>query len=243
MKRLLVAGLLVLSGIGLAAPRATALGTVQPGDYIETSIGACTLGFVFDGTGTRAGNVYFSTAAHCVRSIGEDIRLLDGTIIGDVAVVGGASAGEIPPTAQDWALILVRDQYEGNVRGAVRGHPSTPTGYTTPSMTNQFDLVRFSGYGLGFDFLALTRESRVGLMGGDNTETYDLIGMDVGGDSGGPIIHDPTGRALGLVSRGCVGAVGLGVCLDPLGTSVGPTIQGIVAKASGKTYPVHLRTA
>ncbi len=245
MKRLLVAGLLVISGIGFAVPRATALGTVQPGDYMESSIGACTLGFVFDGTGAKAGNVYFSTAAHCVDHLEEDVRLIDGTIIGDVKVIGAtAPEGQIPPTAQDWAFIQVRDQYEGNVRGAVRGLPSAPTGYTTPSQTNQFDLVRFSGYGLGYEFLALTRESRVGLMGTDNSETYDLIGLDINGDSGGPIVHDATGKALGLVSRGCgYGILPIGVlCTDPIATSLGPTVQGILAKAAAKSFTVHLRT-
>ncbi len=245
MKRILVAaataGAIVVACMAVAAPT-NALTPVHPGDYMESSVGGCTLGFVFNGTGSRAGNVYFSTAAHCVDHVDEDIRLLSGTIIGDVAAIGNAAV-----TATDWALIRVRDQYEGDVRGAVRGHPTFPTGYTTPSQTAQFDLVRFSGYGMGFDLLPLTRESRVGLLGTDSGETYDLIGLDINGDSGGPVMHDKTGKALGLVSRGCgIDALVLVVptiCTSPLATSLGPTVQGILAKAAAKTFTVSLRTA
>ena len=246
MKRLLVAGAMagtmVVASLAVAAPTNAATPVVHPGDYMESSIGACTLGFAFNGTGSKAGNVYFATAAHCVDHVNEDIRLLSGTIIGDVAAIGNAAT-----TAADWALIKVRDQYEGGVRGAVRGHPTFPRGYTKPSETAQFDLVRFSGYGMGFDLLPLTRESRLGLLGSDSGETYDLIGLDTFGDSGGPVMHDKTGKALGLVSRGCgialvVITVPL-VCPGPIATSLGPTVQGILAKAAAKGFTVSLRTA
>ncbi len=243
MKRLLVAGALagamVVASLAVAVP--TNAGTpVHPGDFMESNVGGCTLGFVFNGTGSKAGNVYFATAAHCVDHVGEDIKLSSGTIIGDVAAIGNADA-----EATDWALIQVRSQYEGDVRGAVRGHPTIPMGYTNPSETAQFDLIRFSGYGMGFDLLALTRESRVGLMGSDSGETYDLIGLDISGDSGGPIIHDRTGKALGLVSRGCVTALlpVPGPCGGGVATSVGPTVQGILAKAAAKGFTVSLRNA
>jgi hypothetical protein len=245
MKRLLVAGALagvmVVASLAVAMPT-NALAPVHPGDYMESSIGACTLGFAFDGTGSKAGNVYFATAAHCVDHVGEDIRLLDGTIVGDVAAVGNAGA-----PATDWALVQVRGPYEGHVRGAVRGHPTFPTGYTNPSETAQFDLVRFSGYGIGYDLLPLTRESRVGLMGSDSGEEYDLIGLDTAGDSGGPIMHDKTGKALGLVSRGCVVSFlpipAPLICSDGVSTSLGPTVQGVMFKAAGQGLTVSLRKA
>ncbi len=243
MKRLLaagaMAGALVVASLVVATP--TNAGTpVHPGDYMESSIGGCTLGFAFNGTGDKAGNVYFSTAAHCVDAVNEDIRLLSGTIIGDVAAIGNADS-----VATDWALIQVREPYEGDVRGAVRGHPTFPTGYTNSSETSQFDLVRHSGYGLGFDLLPLTRESRVGLLGSDSGEEYDLIGLDISGDSGGPVMHDKTGKALGLVSQGCVTAVlpVPGPCGGGVATSLGPTVQGIVHKAGQKGFTVSLRRA
>lgn len=243
MKRLLVAG--AMAGAMLVASLVVAMPThagtpVHPGDYMESSVGGCTLGFAFDGTGAKAGNVYFATAGHCVDHVGEDIILLSGTIIGDVAAIGNAAA-----PATDWALIQVRDQYEVDVRGAVRGHPSSPRGYTNPTETAQFDLVRFSGYGLGFDLLPTTREQRVGLLGSDSGETYDLIGLDISGDSGGPVIHDRTGKALGLVSRGCVTALAPvpGPCGGGFATSLGPTVQGILFKAAGKGFTVSLRHA
>ena len=249
MKRLLVAGALagamVIASLAVAMP--TNAGTpVHPGDFMESSLGGCTLGFAFDGTGSKAGNVYFATAAHCVDHVNEDIKLLSGTVIGDVAAIGSAAS-----EASDWALIQVREPFEGDVRGAVRGHPTFPKGYTNSTETSQFDLVRFSGYGLGYEVLDLTRESRVGLMGADSGESYDLIGLDTYGDSGGPVMHDKTGKALGLVSRGCGIAVGLPIglpvpmtlCGGPLATSVGPTVQGVLFKAAAKGFTVSLRKA
>ena len=42
----------------LAAPGgARAADPLQPGDYHRTSVGSCTLSFVYDGQGTRAGRV------------------------------------------------------------------------------------------------------------------------------------------------------------------------------------------
>jgi hypothetical protein len=225
-RRLLVALLLIPGSFAVSAP-AHAVGPIHPGDFMGTSVGGCTLGFVYDGTGDRSGDVFFGTAAHCVEKIGDDIRLADGTVFADVAIIGNEAT-----SATDWALLRVRSTYEGAVNGSVRGHPNYPTGYTTPAQTNLLDLMQLSGYGQGFDFLALTREARIGLMGNDDTEAYDLIGLDTFGDSGGPIVHVPTGRAMGVVSRLCIG-----IC-----TSEGPTVQGVIAKATSKGYAVRLRT-
>jgi hypothetical protein len=52
------------------------------------------------------------------------------------------------------------------------------------------------------------------------------------GDSGGPLVHRRTGKALGIVSRLCIGAC----------TEEGPTVQGILAKAASRGFTVTLKT-
>jgi hypothetical protein len=69
-------------------------------------------------------------------------------------------------------------------------------------------------------------------MGFDNTELYDVSGPIHWGDSGGPLVHIRTGKALGIVSRPCAG-----LCSEE-----GPTVQGILAKAASRSFPVTLNT-
>jgi len=222
MKRVLL-GLAVFAAVLVPHQGLHAATTIQPGDEMLSSVGGCTLGFAAtSGTAT-----YFMTAAHCVDKVGENIELGDGTVFGDVAVIGNAGN-----TATDWALIKVRSSYVSRVKGTVRGLPGTPSGYTTAGETALGDTLRFSGYGIPWFLAAQTRETRYGVHVSDDAATYTAIGMDTNGDSGGPIIHEATGQAYGLVSRLCIGAC----------TSEGPTVQGIRSKAAAKGYSLTLKT-
>ena len=214
----------VLAAILVPAQADAAHGaTIHPGDAMESSVGLCTLGFVAVG----GGQTYFMTAAHCVDKVGEDIRLEDGPVFGDVAVIGDADA-----TATDWALIDVRAAYDADVRLAVRGHPSFPSGVATPSETALGDVIRYSGHGVPWYVSATTREERVGLLGYHDAQIWDSNGPDTWGDSGGPVMHDASRQAIGLVSRLCIGPC----------TSEGPTVQGILSKAASKGFAVSLGT-
>ena len=222
MKRVLLvlcvcASMFVPTSVGAAT-------TIQPGDEMISSVGGCTLGFA----ATGGGNTYFMTAAHCVGGIGANIELGDGTVFGDVAAKGNADG-----TATDWALIQVRAAYVSLVRGAVRGIPGAPSGYTTASQTATLDTLAFSGYGIPWFISDITRENRVGVIVSDDQNTYTAIGMDTNGDSGGPIVHSATNKAYGLVSRLCIGAC----------TSEGPTVQGVLAKAAAQGFALSLKTA
>ena len=99
----------VLLVLGLAAavlpvsPASAADVTLQPGAYMVAGSAACTMNFVYDGTGAKAGNVYIGTAAHCVTSVGQDVADINGVVWGDVDLIGDANA-----TAPDYALIKVR---------------------------------------------------------------------------------------------------------------------------------------
>jgi hypothetical protein len=200
---------------------------IQPGDFVGTSLGGCTLSFVFDGLGANTGRVYLGTAAHCVEQVGDAVQDEFGAQFGTVALIGNPD-----DTAEDFAFIEVAPAFVSQVSPAVKGWAQYPTGSTIHSETAFGDLLQLSGYGVGFDLLGPTREQRVGVLTFDDAETYRLIGPDTFGDSGGPIVHKRTGRAFGIVSRLCIG----------LCTSEGATVEGILAKAAARGFPVQLRT-
>jgi len=223
IKRTLQAALAALV-LAIALPGAAqAAVTLQPGAYHETDAGSCTLNFVYDGGGTT----YLGTAAHCVERVGQRVRDIDGVEFGSVAFIGNADS-----TQWDFAFIEVDDEDLSRVSGAVKGHPSYPTGSTVPSDTLSGDTIQLSGYGLGYGTTPTTQEKRTAVMGFDDTELYDVTGPIHWGDSGGPLVHVRTGKALGIVSRLCAGA-----CSEE-----GPTVQGILSKAASRGFTVTLRT-
>jgi hypothetical protein len=223
IKRTLQAALAALV-LAIALPGAAqAAVTLQPGAYHETDAGSCTLNFVYDGGGTT----YLGTAAHCVSSIGQRVRDIDGVEFGSVAFIGDANN-----TQWDFAFIKVDPEDLSRVSPAVKGHPAYPKGSTVPTDTLSGDTIQLSGYGLGYDTTPTTQEKRTAIMGFDDPELYDVTGPIHWGDSGGPLVHVRTGKALGIVSRLCAGA-----CSEE-----GPTVQGILAKAASRGFAVTLRT-
>ena len=223
MRRILTATFATMA-LAIALPGAAqAAVTLQPGAYHETDAGSCTLNFAYSG----GGKTYLGTAAHCVASIGQTVRDLDGTTFGKVAFIGDADV-----TEWDFAFIEVDAEDLGRVSPAVKGYPAYPTGSTVPADTLTGDSIQLSGYGLGYGTTPATQEGRQAIMGFDNTELYDVAGPIHWGDSGGPLVHRASGKALGIVSRLCAGA-----CSEE-----GPTVQGILAKAAASGFPVTLRT-
>ena len=219
--------LLIVLVAALMAPGSThAAETIQPGDYMQTAAGSCTLGFA----ATSGTVTYFLTAAHCVDGVGQNVQLDDGSVFADVAVEGNND--DLPATADDWALLTVRPSHVSRVVGAVRGIPGSPTGIAQSSETAMLDTLRISGHGVPWFVDPITRENRVGVITYQDTEIYEAIGLDTWGDSGGPIVHQASGQAFGLVSRLCY----------PLCTSEGPTVQGIFAAARDRGYSLTLKT-
>ena len=208
----------------LALPSAASGSHIQPGAYHETDVGGCTLNFVYDG----AGGPYMGTAAHCADRVGDDVRDINGAVFGDIAAIGDADE-----TAADWALIRVRPEFVAHVNPRVKGHPQYPTGVTSAAETAVGDQVQLSGYGVGFDATQPTREQRRGTLTFDDAETHQVAATLIFGDSGGPLVHIPTGKALGIVSRLCIG-----LCEEE-----GPTVEGILAKAAAAGFPVSVRPA
>lgn len=218
-----------LAGVSWAVPVSSAR-TIQPGDYIESSGIGCTLGFVADGKHPVTGDAatYVMTAAHCVEKVGKPVSDLSRRVFGDVVARGNPDEAE-----EDWALILVRPSSERLVKPEVRGIAKSPNGVATWDETAPFDTLRISGYGIPWFPSEDLRETRYGVLSFQDKEVYEAVAMDTNGDSGGPIVHEPSGQALGLVSRLCIGSC----------TSAGPTVQGIVAKAAKKGFDIELRLA
>lgn len=227
---LLIAALVaLLVGTGLGpAPSAVAAGEpIQPGIEISTSVGGCTLNFIYDGTDGLAGKVYGGTAAHCVSKVGEAVELGTGEVFGHVALIGDEDS-----TTGDYAFIEVLSSHHNRVNPAMKGHPSYPTGVTTAPETAVGDLVQLSGYGVGFGLTGPTQEERVGTITYDDAEEHQVIAPLIFGDSGGPLVHIPSGKAYGIVSRLCIG-----LCEEE-----GPTVEGLLAKAAARGFTVELRT-
>ena len=116
MRRILIASLATMA-LAIALPGAAqAAVTLQPGAYHETDAGSCTLNFAYAG----GGKTYLGTAAHCVASIGQSVRDLDGTDFGKVAFIGDQNV-----TQWDFAFIAVDPEDLGRVSAAVKGHPTS----------------------------------------------------------------------------------------------------------------------
>jgi hypothetical protein len=223
-----VCGAVLAIAFAASAAPAAAQDPIQPGDYMESGGSACTLNFAYDGAGTQAGNVYMGTAAHCVDKVGDDVALEDGTVFGDVALIGDPNAA-----APDYAFIQVRPAFVSRVSAALKGHPTLPRGgYTRSAETRTGDLIQQSGYGIGANFTAPTRERRQSVLTYDDASIHKIVGFSIFGDSGGPYVHVPTGKAFGIVSRACID-----VCQE-----VGPTVEGLLAKAAARGFTVNVRT-
>jgi hypothetical protein len=218
--RLFIAAVVALAMVPATASAAV---TLQPGAYHETDAGSCTLNFAYAG----GAKTYLGTAAHCVDSVGQRVRDIDGVEFGSVAFIGNADV-----TEWDFAFIEVDAEDVARVSPAVKGWPAYPKGSTVPADTVVGDSIQLSGYGLGYGTTKPTQEQRTALFSFDDAEMYAVNGPIHWGDSGGPLVHKRTGKALGIVSRLCLGAC----------TEEGPTVQGLLAKAASRGFTVTLKT-
>lgn len=201
-------------------------GVIQPGDALQTLGGAkiCTYNFVFDGPEA----VYIGTAAHCV-SQGQRVGTPAFPDMGEVVHDGGGA---------DVALVRIDDRFTEHVLASVKGHPATPTGVAEPGDTVTGDLMYVSGYGTGFRHDDTTRENRWGLLFTQGDRGYTALGAFSPGDSGGPVVHGPSGDALGVAAY-------IGVCAglcEPVRVG-GPTIDVMLDVLHQHGFDVTLRTA
>ena len=222
--RRLLAPAVATAALAAVPASAQAAATLQPGAYHETDAGSCTLNYVY----THGSDTVLGTAAHCVDSVGQRVRDIDGVEFGSVSFVGDATSSD----GWDFAFIKVDAEDLGRVSPAVKGWPAYPKGYTTPAETVAGDSIQISGYGLGYGTTQPTQEQRTATLMFDDADMAGVVGPIHWGDSGGPLVHKKTGKALGIVSELCAGTC----------TEMGPTVQGILNKAASRGYSVTLRT-
>jgi hypothetical protein len=225
----------LLTPLAVATPTHAAP-PIQPGVSITMGGSYCTLNWIYDGTGPRAGTVYGGTAAHCVESVGQRISLSEtslGPAIEEFGTVAYISAD------LDTAFIEVDAGKLGQVNAAMKGHPAIPAGVASAEETAVGDVCQFSGYGVGFHLIPPTQESRVGvLVSNDGTQHY-CNGPVSPGDSGGPVGDVTVGnKALGIVNT-------LGVGIQdglPIAGEGGVSMPALLADAAANGFPVQLRT-
>jgi len=195
---------------------------IQPGAQVSSSVGLCTLNFVFrDGT-----KRYVGTAGHCVERVGDRVTATGAGAFGTVAFRTEAGT-------DDFALIEIDGDKLSLVSATVRGI-GLPTGYTRSTETALGDVIQLSGYGIGFSLLAQTR-TRTGLLAADNDRRFFAEIPAVFGDSGGPVVHQASGKALGVVS-------GIGVTIPP-STLLGTTVERVLVLVREAGFDVSLVTA
>ena len=230
-----------LAALAVAAPAAGAAETIQPGMELVTELTPCTGSWIFDGAGTAAGRAFITTAAHCTTKVGERVTTADGGPLGRVVLRGEKRANGI----DDVAFVEIDRSVLPRVSAAMRGHPTIPrSGYATPADTAAGDAIQISGFGLVFGELAEGREGRRGALVAHDRELIEYAGPTVFGDSGGPLAHVPSGRALAIVSSVCAGAPSIENNEPRLGCAgiYAPTVEAAIALAARGGLPLRLRT-
>lgn len=188
VRRLLLISALVLSAFPTSPANAAApVVEIQPGAKINTPIGGCTLNFVFK---DEAGISYVGTAGHCA-DVGHRIRSGNGTEFGTVVF------SEDAYPANDFALIRIDEEDVHLVSPAMR-YWGGPTGMFMPADGERGDTVLAYGYGMGYGSSEPTRR-RIGSLTTITPTRYQAALNCIFGDSGGPVVHGPTGQALGVI--------------------------------------------
>ena len=186
-----------------------------------SSVGQCTLNYVFRNGGT----LYIGTAGHCSEHAGDVMTDANNGRIGTVAF-------RIQSGDDDFTLIQIDPARYGEVSSSVRNWGG-PTGSTVSTETSIGDILLLSGYGVGFSVLDQTR-GRPGILADDTPTAYFAELPAIFGDSGGPVIEASTHKALGIVS-------GIGVTVPP-STLLGPTVEGTLNTLAAHGFPVQLVT-
>lgn len=195
-------------------------GTIQPGNSVSTSIGGCTLNFVFRDVGGDAPRTYIGTAAHCVAAVGD--RVEDwGRVVwrGEVA------------SPCDFALLAIDAEDVARVNPAVRRWGG-PTGIADRDAAALGDPLAIYGYGLGYGATEATR-ARVGVLRLTNERIYASYTPAIFGDSGGPVLRLDTGEAFGVIDT-----------IGPYAsTMAGAHMENVMARLARDGFDVELVTA
>ena len=180
---------------------------------------ACTLGFVF----TDGDRLYLSTAAHCTTATGNRV---------EAPGVGPFGSVVLRRSEDDIAFIRVDQDKEHLVEPVVQGR-GAPTGVAISGQTGLGDELVLTGQGIGVSTMAETR-SRPGVLITQDERRFTADAPAIFGDSGGPVIHVPTGRALGSIE-------GIAATVPPT-TVFGTTVERSLVVAQNAGLPLSLVT-
>jgi hypothetical protein len=207
IRSLIVAALLAAMLPGTASAE-VAQTQIQPGARISTPKGSCTTNFVFE---NASGRLFIGTAGHCA-DVGDRIKSANGTEFGTIVT----SENKYP--VSDFALILIDIEDENLVSPQMR-YWGGPTGITSREDVKQGDVILTYGYGLGFGSTEYTRR-RAGVLWNYGIQSYSAFIGGAPGDSGGPIVHAATGKAIGVID-----------VLQPGAPVGGTTIENVLGRA------------
>lgn len=205
---------------------------LRPGASLKSGSGSCTFNFVFYAPGTKktAPKGYIGTAAHCTEELGEAVSQ---PVLGEVGKVVYDS--DLVDSGVDFTLIELDPKIVSKTNPKVLGWGG-PTRSVTPEDLAVGDQVDVYGYGVGVGLTEPTRK-RYGFLVGFSDKEYQTDMPAVNGDSGGPLIHDETGAALGIVSRYGIEGV-------PPSTDIGPLMGWIFDELEAAGFGnVQLATA
>ena len=208
MRRSIIPALLVACVLAVPPAAPAAELPIQPGAQVSSSVGLCTLNFVFTDARER---MFIGTAGHCVDTVGDRVASPAAGAFGTVVY-------RVMEDTDDFALIRVDRAKRQFVSAEVRAF-GVPTGYTRARETSTGDLLQLHGFGMLLGDISLTR-TRTGILAADDRREYFAELPAIFGDSGGPVVHVATGKALGVVS-------GIGVTIPP-STLLGTTVQRIM---------------
>ena len=203
---------------------------IRPGASLG---GYCTFNWVFyDVVDAGAGQVpaaYIGTAGHCTDEVGERVKLGTGPEIGTVVYDSDKAASTV-----DFSLIRLDASRVATTNPTMLGWGG-PSGFVTPAQVAVGDQVDVHGYGIVLGDLDQTR-SRYGFLVGKTDDEYVADMPAVNGDSGSPLLHHSTGKALGIISR-------YGFFAVPPSTDTGPMMPWIFRELTEAGFNVTLATA
>lgn len=233
----------VLLAALLVAPAASeSAQKIQPGMLVTAadSSGGCTGNFIYDGLGPRAGATYIGLASHCVGEVADPIAVdRDRVPFGRLV----HKNWPLRTIRDDWALIEIFPERLADVDPAQRGNPRFPTGVADEDDVAVGDEIRISGWGA---FMYLNEEvqtHRSGVTTYWDGVYHDLAGPILTGDSGGALVHVPSGKALGIVSAFCTPS-NFTAEHQPVGcTAFGPSAAEVMREMAKKGFPVRMRLA
>lgn len=203
---------------------------VRPGASLG---GYCTFNFLYTGHGPDGeAAAFIGTAGHCTEAIGERVEVPGsgevGTVVYDSDVAPGADA------AVDFALVRLDPAAVGSAHPSMLGHDG-PSGAIDAADLAVGDPVGIHGYGVVFGDQEATRD-RSGVLVDWDERLYRIDMPAVNGDSGSPILHLATGKALGIVSH-------YGLAAVPPSTDEGPLVPFILEELAKAGFDVQVANA